>query len=143
MPHKNLVYQETEQVYPGATFQDRRCMASTFLGLTQKVGGRGLSSSLSTRHQQWHELVNYVGKHGFLGIMLTTAEQNRWGFITRDFEDNQQFRYTTFDRRGFIGHGTYLTAEEACVALFDMGLRIVDDPHRLDEVSKNCNWYIE
>lgn len=134
---------KVDQVYPGATFQSSRCMSTAFLSVAKELGGDKFMQELSPRFKQWKSLVQYVSTHGFLGVMLTTTDHNRWGFITRDFGDSQQFRYTTFDRRGFIGHGTYLTADEACIALFDMGLRIIDDPKRLDEVSSSSSWYIE
>lgn len=132
-----------EQIFPNETFQYRRCRSVPFLDLAGQVGGQPLLRELTPRFEQWRKLVEHVSGHGFLGTMLTNDQQNRWGFITRDFEDAQLFRYTTFDRRGFIGHGTYNTADEACVALFDMGLRNIDDPNRLDDIATNCDWYTQ
>lgn len=132
-----------DQIYPDGSFQSRRCSSSNLLDTASKVGGKALVRDLAPRFKQWRELVQHVNDNGFLGTMLTTVDRNRWGFITRDFENGQLFRYTTFDRRGFIGHGTYNHAEDACIALFDMGFRVVDDPNRLDDVATSCHWYVE
>lgn len=128
-------------IYPGASFRTQRCASYIFQHLAQSELKPSAFNSLSPRREQWLSLVSHAETNGFIGITLATSERNRWGFITRDFEDNLKFRYTTFDRRGFIGHGTYNTAEEACIALFDMGFRLIDHPNRLDDVAASCNWY--
>lgn len=131
------------QVYPSPSFSGKRGLSPTLSKLLDEAGGSSLLRNLSPRNEQWLAITNHVSSFGFLGLMLTTSEQNRWGFITRDVQDNDQYRYTVFDHLGFCGHGTYHSPEDACIALFDMGYRLVDTPERVEIIAKKCQWYIE
>lgn len=131
------------QVFPSADFAHQRSTSPGLREMLAKIGGEKLVHEISPRQEKWSAIVKHVSEHGLLGLMLTNAEKTRWGFITRDCSDNSMFRYTIFDHLGFSGHGTYATAEETCVALFDMGFREVDSPDRLAQVSSYCQWYIE
>ncbi len=131
------------QVFPSAEFVHLRGTSPSLRKMLANLGGDKLISEFSPRQEHWSAIVKHVNEHGLLGLMLTNSDKTRWGFITRDCSDNAMFRYTIFDHLGFSGHGTYATAEETCVALFDMGFREVDSPDRLAQVSNRCQWYID
>ena len=86
------------------------------------------------RRGAWLAVIEYVRLHGIAGTVLRDSDDTKWAMLTPDVTPGMH-RYTCFDQRGFFAHGTYHTAEEALIAVFDMGYRYVDDPQKLTKIA--------
>jgi hypothetical protein len=65
---------------------------------------------------------------------------NQYGFVLPDASDAGSFRYQLFDARGFFGHSTFTTAEEAILELCDNGYRELAPSDTLDKMSQTRDW---
>lgn len=80
-----------------------------------------------------------------LGATYANEQQNAWAVIILDpLEDTTSisgasYRYQLYDRKGFIGHGTYPCPYAAIAEAFDMGY-VSACPAQLDEIAASCLW---
>lgn len=74
------------------------------------------------------------------GLTLKDRHRDRWATILQDMTDPTMSRWQSFDRRGFIGHGQYLTAELAIEAAVDIGVSVVVDRGIINELAVTEEW---
>lgn len=85
-----------------------------------------------------------LAKDAFLregyGLTLKDRNRDRWVMILQDMTDHSLSRWQSFDRRGFIGHGQYATAELAIEAAIDIGVSEIVDRRIVDELAITEEW---
>ena len=92
-----------------------------------------------SRYADWLVLCDYAEQHGVLGMVLRNRDDTQWCMITLDPKPGYA-RYSYLDRRGFIGHGEYLTPELALKEAFGMSFCWLDSPTKPDEVIMSPDW---
>jgi len=76
-----------------------------------------------------------------LGIgMIYKNSLHQYGFVLADASEEGAFRYQLFDKKGFYGHSTFTTAEEAILELCDNGFTELVDADTLDKFSATREW---
>ena len=77
-------------------------------------------------------------EHGFGAIYKNSL--NQYGFVLHDASEQGAYRYQLFDRKGFFGHSTFSSAEEALLELCDNGYTEMVSPDTLDKLSATREW---
>lgn len=98
------------------------------------IGVPELRPFLLRRYEQWKDVVSHVRTHGILGLVLRQEHRSQWVFISEDVNSGM-FRYSSFDRCGFFGHGVRSSLEKVLTDVFADGYRVIDSPETLDEVA--------
>lgn len=124
-----------QQIYPS---NQMLLLNSASFNILSLLGGEdsALKRSLSARGEQWIRIYQYAKENGLMGLVLAQEDRFQWAIISRDLDDeNDVFRYTLFDRKGFFGHGVHSTPEGAVKTVFDMGYRRVETSINVDEIA--------
>ena len=74
------------------------------------------------------------------GMTLKNAGNDAWVLLLEDASNAGKFRYQCFDAKGFSGHHTFNTLEDALTDAFYSGYRYKDDSNVLDRLSKTHEW---
>ena len=72
--------------------------------------------------------------------MIYKNSINQYGFALADPSEEGAFRYQLFDAKGFFGHSTFTTAEEAILELCDNGFTELVAIDTLDKFSATREW---
>lgn len=86
----------------------------------------------------YDEIVKMAEKcKGFDGLTLKHTKYGRWAVITPD--PYYLCRYTCFDEKGLISHGSYHNYIQAFNDAFQAGYQELCSPDTLDRVASNWN----
>lgn len=98
----------------------------------------GAAQELDAKQVMLDEMFKLFDEQGIGMIYKNSLKQ--YGFVLEDASDEGAFRYQLFDAKGFFGHSTFTTAEEAILELCDNGYTELVDADTLDKFSATREW---
>ncbi len=84
------------------------------------------------------EMFKHFDENGIGAIYKNSL--NQFGFVLKDASEEGAYRYQLFDAKGFFGHSTFSSAEEALLELCDNGHTVLVSPDTLDKFSATRLW---
>lgn len=98
----------------------------------------GAAQELDAKQIKLDEMFKLFDEQGIGMIYKNSLHQ--YGFVLADASEEGAFRYQLFDAKGFYGHSTFTTVEEAILELCDNGFSELVAADTLDRFSATREW---
>lgn len=121
-------------------YQPHCFCSDDILELYEKTGNTDLVEDTRNSQALWHSLIDQTKETGLLGLILGNEADTQWAVVSQEPEaqgEPSQYRFTVFDRIGFLSHSCYPHLEQTVAEAFNCGYAHVCPDDTLDRLSQS------